>query len=215
MIGARSTFALPVGATTFSLGPFADPMTGSGWDVTVSGTGARTWTGGTCVFTCTNAGVGSARIEQAGYQPADSWEFLARARTDTTSGSANEQVYLLGGGSIASYVGLASLENNSLVAFWGDPYAALATVGGPTLLQRQSGLVWYRIAHEPGVVVWAWGLGVGSARPTRWTVIHTNSNINVLNAASGTWSAFAQQTGAALAYQTTALALASGYLGCV
>ncbi len=214
MIGGRN--GLPVNLSVAALfGPKSDAMTGEGWSQTVSGTGSRTWAGGACVLACSAAGAGSARVERSSLLPADSWEFLVRARTDTTDGTNQEQIYLVAGDSSTSYVGLASREDRLLTAFWGDPYASLATATGPTLTQRQSGNVWYRLARAPGLITWAWGEGVGGARPTRWTAIHTTSTLAVLNAASGRWVGVAVQTDAAHLYQVTALGVQTAYPGVV
>lgn len=156
------------------LGPFADPMTGSGWStLTTSGGASASWGSSKLTLDCAAGSAGSCGVEASSYLESGEWWDLA-IRLDVLSGDASSstRINLVAGQDTNNNVTVSLWTNGTLevgyVSSGSWQSITFGSVSGIDSTARTGGQLWLRIARTPTGLSWWWGVGSGGAMPTQW-----------------------------------------------
>lgn len=199
------------------LGPFADPMTGSGWSTLPgSGTNTSTWSGGKLTMTLGSGGAASGGVARADFRSvALAGGAAIRVDVITGDGGTQRQVYLALGKDASNGPALALYGDGTLNASVtiGGSYALLGT--SSTAASRTDGTLWLALKFDGGVLAWMWGTGSGSAMPTTWTIFYTTTTASTLSACAGTFGQIGVVTDTGIAWSVDVLSIVTFLPGAV
>ena len=184
--------ALFTGSQVRALGRTIDPMTGTGWTSLTPASGATTtWASGKLTLAVpTGTSVFDASgIERSGFLP-DGNAYDLCVRYDVVAGDTNAA------GKIVIAVGESAADSAYFVhnnaSAWvigrkvGGAWTQTSTgSSGASAGDRTGGQFWWRITRSPFGYAISRGVGSGGALPTRWTLVHSGTDVTTLSMSCG------------------------------
>jgi hypothetical protein len=177
-----STWAPTASASGYNVGPFEDPLTGTGWStVTSTGSAVASWTTSPnrLSLNCDPGSAGSCGVFHATTLPSrDYYDVAVRIQVLSGDGSNQTRWVLTVGKDQTNTANLAFFTNGSVelgtvvggsYTYW---YVASGLLSNAGL--RTGGQLWFRTHRSPGMLEWSWGEGSGGALPLQWNPVYSS-----------------------------------------